>query len=66
MKSNIRLAENDGSKASDNILQSGHLLGRISSDFEKSDRIFQIGHDLSRNEVKWEFHSKRSKVSLLG
>ena len=38
----------------------------LSSDFEKSDRIFQIGHDLSRNEVKWEFHSKRSKVSLLG
>ena len=54
MKSNVRLAENDESKASDNILQSGHLLGRIglSSDFEKSNGIFQIGHDLSRNEVK--------------
>ena len=29
-----------------------------------SESILQIRHVLSRNEVKWEYHRKSSKMSL--
>ena len=33
-------------------------------DSEACDNIFQTGHLMSRNWVKYNFHSKKSKMSL--